>query len=341
MSYPPVTVVMSVYNGAKYLRECLDSVLSQTFSDFEFIIVNDGSTDASPRILNDFARRDRRIVIIDQMNQGLTKSLNRGLSIARGKYVARMDADDIIFPDRLETQLEFMASNPDVGLLGTWCRVIDAAGREGDVWSTPMGHHALQWQLCFDNIFAHSSAMMTRSALRDANGYDERCHRSQDFDLWARLSRRVRIDCLPRVLVCLRRHDVSISATANDEQRRTHAAVCRDLINNIVQSSLSESGNSVLQGDNGCESGFETEAISAVLALYHAFMSRTHVGSTERFHIRKDAARRIWAIARRKVHSPQMWPALFKACCLDSAYSLSVLRAPFRRIAWLFPQSRV
>ena len=119
---PKISVVMAVYNGEKYLREAIDSILNQTFKDFEFIIVNDGSTDRTREILESFI--DPRIVLIHQEHMGLTKSLNRGIALAKGKYIARQDADDISMAERLEKQFNFLESHENVALLGTAGHII-------------------------------------------------------------------------------------------------------------------------------------------------------------------------------------------------------------------------
>src|SRR3989337_2996755 len=121
-----VSVIMSVYNGERHLRESVDSILNQTFQDFEFIIINDGSKDQSKYILESY--KDERIKLIHNKNMGLTKSLNIGISIAKGKYIARQDADDISEPERLKTQYDFMEANPGLGLIGSQFEVIKENG---------------------------------------------------------------------------------------------------------------------------------------------------------------------------------------------------------------------
>ncbi|HAS7841575.1 TPA: glycosyltransferase family 2 protein, partial [Vibrio cholerae] len=123
MSSPKISVVMSVYNGEKYLGEAIDSILKQTFSDFEFIIINDGSTDKTLEIIKSYMKKDDRIVLVSRENKGLIVSLNEGLDLAKGQYIARMDADDISIKSRFEKQIEFLDSNPDIGVCGTWVEV--------------------------------------------------------------------------------------------------------------------------------------------------------------------------------------------------------------------------
>lgn len=123
---PKISVVMSVYNGERYLGEAVESIFNQTFSDFEFIIINDGSTDRTPEILTEID--DPRAKVINQPNRGLTASLNRAIRLAKGEYIARMDADDISEPTRLERQVEVLDRDPDVVLVACWYEVIDEKG---------------------------------------------------------------------------------------------------------------------------------------------------------------------------------------------------------------------
>lgn len=184
---PMASVLMPVYNGARYLRQALDSVLSQTFGDFEFIIVDDGSTDDTPALLADVARRDPRIRVHRlHPNQGIVHALNQGLDRCRGRYVVRMDADDVALPDRLHRQVQFMEDHPHVVAAGGQLTYVDARGvdlgvtRGGDterslLWATPL---------------LHPTVILRRGAL-EANGlrYEETFRYAEDYALWLRLSR--------------------------------------------------------------------------------------------------------------------------------------------------------
>ena len=138
---------MSVYNGAPYLHEAIKSILGQTWSDFEFIIINDGSTDDSLQIINSF--NDPRIIVIDQENIGLADSLNKGLDLAQGDLIARMDADDISLPYRLQKQIEFMINHPMVGVCGSWVKTV--GGAEETVWSYPEKDEDIKATMIFES----------------------------------------------------------------------------------------------------------------------------------------------------------------------------------------------
>lgn len=203
VSMAKVTVLMPVYNAGLFLRETIESILCQTWSDFEFLIINDGSTDSSREIILSFD--DPRIRLVDnQSNIGLTKSLNRGLQLAIGEYVARQDADDISYRKRFERQVKFMSSHPEVVLLGTRARAINEKGKpqREDLLRIPVGSLAIRWYLIFQNAFIHSSVMFRRSIIWEKlGGYDESFERAQDYELWSRTARSFKVDNLADVLI--------------------------------------------------------------------------------------------------------------------------------------------
>ncbi len=226
---PRVTVLMAVYNGAAYLRQAIESILTQTFRDFEFLIINDGSTDDSRAIVASYG--DPRIRILDSSeNIGLTRSLNRGLAAARGELIARQDADDVSHPTRLEKQVTFMDAEPEVVVVGAQARLINARGRtiRAYGWEKLQSDAGLRWQIMFDSAFVHTSVMFRRSIVWGTEGgYDETFATSQDFELWSRLSRRNKLRNLPDVLVDLRQHPKSVSANNTEGKIAKIRAVLR------------------------------------------------------------------------------------------------------------------
>jgi glycosyltransferase involved in cell wall biosynthesis len=198
---PRLTVLMSVYNGAPYLREAVDSALGQSYADFEFVIVDDGSTDDSPRILASL--RDPRITVIRQENQGLAAGLNRGLRDARGELIARQDQDDVSLPGRFARQVAYMDAHPRTGLLGGHAEVVEADGSPGYVRPQPTDPAVLKWHLMFDNPFVHSSVMIRRGALEDVGLYttDPRRQPPEDYELWMRIAARWDLANLPDVVL--------------------------------------------------------------------------------------------------------------------------------------------
>ena len=187
MKNPKVNVLMSVYNGEKYLREAIDSILGQTFKDFEFLIINDGSTDKTGEILKSY--NDPRIKIINnEKNIGLTKSLNKGLRLARGEYIARQDADDISMPERLKKEVEFLEQNINVGLVGTDYLFINEKGKVVHFIKCLNGSRELKTKLLGGNQFGHGSVMFRRECAEKIGIYRKEFKYAQDFDFALRIS---------------------------------------------------------------------------------------------------------------------------------------------------------
>lgn len=210
---PQVTVLMAVFNGARHLRQAIDSVLSQTYRDFELLIVDDASTDDTREIVRSYADPRLRLVCAP-VNQGLPGALNRGLHLARGTYVARLDHDDVALPGRLARQVVLLDRCPEVVVVGSWVHTIDEAGRPRGAQRYPLCptlprllfQHAL-----LRPCLAHPATMVRTAALRAVGGYDERYAIAQDYDLWLRLARLGRLRNLPEVLTLYREHRRSLS----------------------------------------------------------------------------------------------------------------------------------
>ncbi len=223
MTTPAVSVLMSVHNGAPWVREAMASVLGQTVRDLELVVVDDGSTDATPELLA--AVRDGRLTMIRQERAGLTRSLNRALRLAAAPLVARLDADDVALPERLERQLDFLHVHPEVGLLGTGAREVDADGHEVAVIRPPVDDTAIRRALIRRNSFVHSSVVMRRDLLEAVGGYDETLPVAQDYDLWIRLARLTRLANLPEPLVVRRLLPGRVSAVRDADRLHAEARV--------------------------------------------------------------------------------------------------------------------
>ena len=215
---PVISVVMSVYNGEKYLRESIESILGQTYKNFEFIIINDGSTDSTREIVLSYD--DPRIYLIDnEENIGLTKSLNKGLKIARGEYIARMDADDVSMPDRFENQMDFLNCHRDYAVVGTFLKVIDENSKVIFTAEKPTQYADIREFLNRDNCIGHGSAMIRKTCLQSVGFYDESIEKSQDYELWLRISQNYRLANIPQYLYMWRSHKENISAKHRNAQK--------------------------------------------------------------------------------------------------------------------------
>lgn len=213
MTQPAISVVMSVYNGAPYLRAAIDSILAQTFGDFEFLILDDGSSDGSGAIVQDYAARDARIRLIQRENRGLITSLNELIVAARAPLLARMDADDVALPERFARQVDFLAIHVDYGVVGSQRINIDTAGQ-------PMAEAGPDYALDHDqflgiigkhSLLCHSSVMMRTGLVRAVGGYHAAFRHCEDFDLWLRLAGVTRLCSLPDTLLCYRHSPGQVS----------------------------------------------------------------------------------------------------------------------------------
>jgi glycosyltransferase involved in cell wall biosynthesis len=223
---PQVSVLMAVHNGLPHLHEAVRSILAQTFGDFEFVIVDDGSTDGTPAVLAEYAASDDRIRLLkNERNLGLTPSLNVGLRASRAALVARQDADDVSLPGRLAAQTAFMDAHPEVALLGTVAMLIDDAGRPVRQMATPLSDAGIRWQMLFNNALCHTSVLFWRVPDGGPVLYDESFRCAQDYDLWVRMQECGQVRNLPETFVQFRRHDASISAVQRAEQARLAAAI--------------------------------------------------------------------------------------------------------------------
>jgi glycosyltransferase involved in cell wall biosynthesis len=210
-SVPCVSVIMAVRDGDRWLLEAVESVLAQSQSALELIVVDDGSTDRTPVLLEVMSERDRRIRVFRQPPLGLAGALNRGLAEARAPFVARLDADDVAHAARLERQLAVLEARPEVGVLGSWALEIDGAGRSIGVRAPPADHAALQLLLAKGNPFVHSSVMARTELLRRLGGYRGAFEGAEDYDLWLRASEVTELANLPEPLVSYRRHPGGVS----------------------------------------------------------------------------------------------------------------------------------
>ncbi len=200
---PRVSVLMTVYNAAPWLREAIDSIVSQTYSDWELIAIENGSSDASPEILASY--NDRRIRVIPASeNMGRTPALRYAFELGRGEYTAVLDADDIAEPTRIAKQVAFLDANTDVSLVGTWARRIDGDGREVGLWAPPTDPALLQDAFGFENPIVHSAAMYRAAMAREVGGYPLEFPYAQDSALWLRLATSSRIGMIGEYLSCHR-----------------------------------------------------------------------------------------------------------------------------------------
>lgn len=213
---PQISVIMSVYNTESYLRDAIDSILNQTFSDFELLIIDDCSSDSSVDIIESYT--DPRVRLLkNKENMGIVKISNHGLREARGEFIARLDSDDLAMPTRLEKQISILKQHPETALVASLYDCIDSSGKQQ--WTHDYWHPSPEeifYTLIFNNCIAHSCVMYKKSTVQAINGYDEDLVYCDDWDLWFRLAQIGKVEMIPETLCKWRDHSTSIQKRLND-----------------------------------------------------------------------------------------------------------------------------
>jgi len=274
---PRVTVLLPVHNGGAYLDAAVRSILDQTFTDFELLAIDDGSTDGSGEVLRGY--RDPRLRLVkNSRNFGIVETLNRGLSLARGVYIARMDSDDISLPERFERQAHFLDAHPEVGVVGTSGGLIDGRGESLGTFRYPLSHEAICFSLHFFNPLAHPSVMMRRKVVLSSGGYRSAglspggASFPEDYDLWWRLGDVTRMVNLPDRLLLLRKHTGTITARHMEEFRANAANISRDRIEAILSQSVSVAVAEAMMSRRYQPVELASEAFRTIVRLYHAYL---------------------------------------------------------------------
>jgi glycosyltransferase involved in cell wall biosynthesis len=220
MKAPSISVVMAVYNNMPFLQLAVESILRQTYRDFEFIIIDDGSTDGGGEVLEEMAHRDSRIQLKRRENRGLTKSLNEGCALARGEFIARMDGDDVSYANRFELQIQEMTRKPEIVALGAQVRYVNESNSPLFIRHVPLVHediekcHLSTW----GGVVIHPVAIFRRKAFEAVGGYDEFFECAQDYDLWFRIGRVGVLANMPNLLLDYRRHNRAVGSKSKDKQ---------------------------------------------------------------------------------------------------------------------------
>jgi len=210
---PTISVIMSVYNGEKYLSEAISSVLSQDFSDFEFIIIDDGSTDKSLEIIKSF--NDNRVKVISRENRGLIESLNEAIFLSAGKYIARMDADDICLSNRFSAQLKAF-DDSEIAFVGSWATKINESGEELGLMSyPPLEYKKIKSFFIKHNPFIHSSVMIRKAVFDTVGIYDSKYKHAEDYELWSRVLRRFKAINISEPLIKYRINNSGVTKKYN------------------------------------------------------------------------------------------------------------------------------
>ena len=227
---PTVSVALPLYNCTAYVGDAIESILAQTYADFELIVIDDGSTDETPRIAQSY--RDSRLRFYAQENRGLAATLNRTIELARGRYIARQDQDDISRPERFGRQAAFLDAHPRCALVGTWADIWVGPTPTHRMHRHPSENSALQYELLLDNPFVHSSVMLRKEALEAVGGYstDPARQPPEDFELWSRIARKFEVSNIPETLHVYREVAGSMSRAGDSPFVNHLVTICAENI---------------------------------------------------------------------------------------------------------------
>jgi GT2 family glycosyltransferase len=297
---PKVTVLLAVHDGEPFVRRCVESVLGQSFADFEFLVIDDASTDATPSILASYD--DPRLrVLRNYANQGQVPSLNRGLRDARGEYVARIDSDDWCRSERLARQIALLDENPQVGLVGTWMDVVDVRDRPVARLRSTIGDFAefVFHTLIMRVLISHPSAMYRREAVLRGGGYDERTAPAEDKDLWRRLLLgRWDARIVPESLVVYRLHHAQLSQTQAANQRRVDGQSQERFLTALAADVPARGLRLLLANDEELWTEPQTPTAAHLDRLLTGAAERLRLNEAERAKLQELVAARVAAVAR-------------------------------------------
>jgi len=320
---PRVSVVMSVFNDEVFVRDAIESILDQTYRDIEFIIVEDGSTDGTPDILKECARQDRRIRLVQNpSNWGLIRSLNKGIGLARGSYIARQDADDTSLPRRFERQVQFLDQHPEVGVLGTWMKNIEQNGEER-IWKTPISDSLIRWSLLLDPSIAHATVMIRRHILDGDRTYRPEMAHAEDYDLWSRLSEETRYANLPECHYVRLKHQQMVSVRHSEEQQEKGHALRRRNIEKTLEADVDDDllHSLHLARQGGKLAGkLELEGVANLIrTLFASFVDKNELDPQGKAEVANDAACLLTRIGIRHIteYPRESARILWNAACLN------------------------
>lgn len=323
-----VTVILPVHDAEAYVAEAIESILGQTCADFELLVIDDGSTDRSVEVVQGY--RDPRVRLLrNPENIGISATLNRGLDAATGVYVARMDADDVSLPERLQKQVDFLDRNPDIGLAGAGMELFGAA--EGAVVAPRADPDAVASSLPFFNPICHPSVMMRASVFREAAlRYDPSFPHAEDYELWTRAARATRLANLPEILIRYRKHAAAVSAVHRAAQRATTGRIRRRELAAL-----------------GIDPSAAEDALHAAIAALAFQAEPGHVEEVERWLLRLGEANRAEARYPRRAFARRLgeyWLSagrfavergvMSRARALASPLMEGIELTPYERAAW-------
>jgi glycosyltransferase involved in cell wall biosynthesis len=315
-----LTVILPVYNGEKFLAQSLDSILAQTYNDFFFFVIDDGSTDGSAEIIKQYQQKDSRIVFFAQQNHGLIETLNFYFSKAETEFIARMDADDISLPERFQAQLDFLNANPKIGILGTGVRYMNENLSQIIEESLfPESHHEILWKMLYTSGFSHPSIMLRKDIFVKAGGYSKKALYVEDYDFFIRARKYTRFANLQQTLFIYRDNEGSVSHVFSKEQKLNHFNLSKELIQILVPTATDDDVRFLKYNEVKKESDFD-KLYSFLEQLSLSFSSKYNLERKERLFVMRDWIRKLKVLSL-SIKGYSFWIAI-------KLYFRTLLKAP-------------
>lgn len=306
-----LTVIMPVYNCEKFLAEAIESILNQTYSNFELHIINDGSTDQSQRVIDLYKDRDARIMAFTQSNQGLINTLNKAMNSVTTKYIARMDGDDVAHPKRLETQLNYLEANPTISLVGTsvkYCN--ESLDQTLEIAHFPTSHNVILWKMLHTTGIAHATIVIRTESFKASKGYNADALYVEDYDFFVTNKDHLKYANLQKVLYTYRKQSESVSQKYSFQQKLNHDALFKQYMQSITESPISDTVVAFLRTHKVKETSDFPIVYSSLNKLYQGFTSHLLITKREGATIRKDFFR-ILSILALTYKNRLFWPGIF------------------------------
>ncbi|WP_440950015.1 glycosyltransferase family 2 protein [Methanosphaerula subterraneus] len=293
---PAISVIMPVYNGESFLGESIESILNQTYTDFELILIDDGSRDKSLQIMKNYS--DPRIIIIqNEKNIGLVGSLNKGIKDAHGEYIARMDQDDVSHPQRFEKQIEYLERNPDVGLCGTWANITNKEGEIIDFFKPSSTSDLIKWDLHFFCAIAHPSVIVRKSFFERNGQYLNSDIHCEDYALWVRGFNNTKMSNIPLLLINLRKHDLNISKTYSEIQMNHAIKVSQTALSSTLKYEIPLNNVRIIYRQSNIFSTEEYITTTKNLRqLKHSYLENPNLSHEDKKYIKKSMSMILYNI---------------------------------------------
>lgn len=326
---------MPVYDTEKYLGEAIESILNQTFRDFEFIIISEDSSSITRALLDHYRNQDARIKVYHQERQGLIASRNMGCELARGEYIALMDADDVSLPDRLERQLSFMDDHPSVGVCGSWAEIIDSNGNLIGKFCPPTSTALIKWNLTFYCGIANPSAIFRRESIKNLGFYHKDCLYCEDYDLWVRAMNHFEFANIPEFLLKLRKHGQNVTLVYCPEHNDNVLKVAQRAVALTLKQQIPLEIVYILREPKYAKNASEARDASRFLYLLCSlFINQNPMPYADKKQIKRETASRLSDLAinclkMNKLYSIIIWSQAFR---LSPLFSIGLMASALKRI---------